>query len=350
MLKQGLFCLLVLVVGHFEAQASDKNVILLMLDGVRWQEVFKGVDPSLSKNDSGDTFPFLLQELAREGMLLGNRDKGSEMTVSNSAFVSLPAYQSIMAGTTQPCGGNGCGRIKVETLQERIVRELGLEKTSVASIASWEKIPDAVEHLKGSAFVNAAFQPLEDGTNDAEFARINVLQGKDAPPWSGARFDRYTWAHATHYLQKYRPRFMFISLNDSDEWGHKGEYPNYVATLRQYDAWIRELTETLKRMGAYGENTTLIVTTDHGRGEGGSWKHHGWIWPSSKYVWLYGRPAGMSGAGVFANVGYQHLDIRPTIEAALGLNALACKQCGRPIRELLPRPASDSELQALVNK
>lgn len=328
MKKQGLFAFVLLMAAATPASAG--NVILLMLDGVRWQEVFNG-------DKKGPIFTHLWDDYRREGVIFGDVDRGTGMTVSNGAYVSLPAYQSIMAGTTQPCSGNGCGRIKVETVQERVQRELNLQKGAVATIASWEKIPHAVEHTEGATFVNAAFQKLDDGEFDPEFNAINEAQAKDVPPWGGARYDRYTWAHSMRYLKKHQPRFMFVSLNDSDEWGHKGEWDRYVATLKQYDAWIAELISQLKTMGDYGRDTTLIVTTDHGRGEGGNWKHHGWLWPSSKNIWLYARRAQAPGPAenqaLFAdgNSGYSHVDVRPTIEAALGLEPVQCKQCGHVI-------------------
>jgi hypothetical protein len=319
--------------------AHAGNVILLMLDGVRWQEVFYGVDPELSRDDHADVFSFLLKDLMREGVMFGDRKKGADMQVANSVNVSLPAYQSIMAGETQSCLSNGCGRISVETVQERLVRELGLDRRQVATIASWEKIPHAVEHVEGATFVNASFQDLDDGAYDPVFDGVNKAQAQDVPPWSGARYDRYTFAHAMHYLQKHKPRFMFISLDDSDEWGHKDEYARYLATLRQYDVWIKELVDTLKAMGDYGRDTTLIVTTDHGRGDGGSWKNHGPFWSESKYTWLYGRSPFTHRPLIEEGAAYTHLDIRPTIEAAIGITPQSCEGCGRVIRELIPAGA-----------
>jgi len=332
-----LVCAAAFPLSSIPSQASQvpppaENVILLTLDGVRWQEVFKG-------DQHGQIFRNLWQELATEGVIFGDRGTGSWMTVSNDVNISLPAYQSIMAGAPQGCLTNTCGRISVETLQERIRRELGVTGKQVTTIASWEQIPNAVEHVEGITFVNAAFQNLDDGTGDEVFSAINEAQSKDKPLWGGARYDKYTWAHSMHYLTKHRPRFLFISLNDSDEWGHRGEWERYVETLRHYDERIRELIVTLRQMGKYGERTTLIVTTDHGRGDGENWTHHGRNWPASKYIWLYGRPAGgeISPYSVLGDGGYRHVDIRPTIEASLGLKTIPCKDCGRVIWELLPQ-------------
>jgi hypothetical protein len=305
------------------------NVILLTLDGVRWQEVFHG-------DENGKViFKHLLGDDRSGSVIFGNVDRNERYDTSNDMLMSLPAYQSIMAGTVQPCEDNNCGRIKVETFEERAVSELKLDRTQVATIASWDNIRNSVEHVQGSTFVSAYMDPVNDGTPDPESDAITAAQLKDVPPWEVARYDRYTWAHAMHYLKKHKPRFLFISLDDSDEWGHKFDWPSYIGSLKQYDQWIHELIGTLKEMGQYGDETTLIVTTDHGRGDGSNWGYHGWFWPESRAVWFYARAA--KAAHVrrpiwFFENGYTHSDLRPTIESALGLTPRTCDECGHVIR------------------
>ena len=302
------------------------NVILLTLDGVRWEEVFHGTDPGQSLDANPKVFEFLLGTLSKQGPLMGDRKRGESVKVSNHAQNSLPGYQSIMAGSPQPCNSNACGRISVETFPERIAHDLGFKPEQVAVISSWEKIAHAVEHVPGSLFVNAGPQPLAVGTSaDAEAEAINKAQAADSPPWHSARYDKYTFAHSMNFLKKHKPRFMFISLNDSDEWGHKGKYDKYIETLRQQDTWIKELVTTLDNMGEYGQKTTLIITTDHGRGDANEWDEHGSGYANSGAVWLYGRsPYSRSLPAVkqrspASEISFSHVDIRPTIETIFGL-------------------------------
>ena len=336
----------------FSAGAADKtesNVILLTLDGVRWQEVFHGVDEQLSQGKPLGTktiFPFLTGTLTKQGMLIGDRQGGDEVTVANPWLNSLPAYQSIMAGSAQPCRSNACGQIGVETLPERLAKVIGGNRRNFATIASWEKISDAAEHVPGTTFVNAGMRALDDGRSDSELEALNKAQQEDTPPWGNARFDKYTFQHAMRYLKLHKPRFLFISLDDSDEWGHKNNYPNYVSTLRQYDQWIEKLVSTLDEMGDYGKATTLIVMTDHGRGDGEDWKEHGSGYPSSKFTWFYIRSpktitaSSASGGRSLASIRrpFSHADIRPTIEALFELPDLPQRSEGRPITEVLSKP------------
>lgn len=328
---------------------TGPNVILVMVDGVRWKEVFNGTDPALGHGTVLPTFPFLKGTLGQLGFFAGDKFKGYPGLVANPRLNSLPGYQSIMAGAVQPCGGNSCGRIDVETFEERLVREAGFAKNEVATIASWNTIANAVEHEAGATFVNAGRHELEDpdaGETEAELQKLNKLQEEDTPPWGKARWDKYTFAHAMRYLKVHRPRFLFISLNDSDEWGHKNEYDRHIATLELYDQWLHDLVSALNEMGDYGKRTTLLVTTDHGRGDGDEWKEHGSGYPLSRDIWLYGQgpQTRAKGAQLLLHKSkadlryistYSHLDIRPTVETILGLEP-KLGSGGRVISELAP--------------
>jgi hypothetical protein len=318
------------------AVANQNNVVFMTLDGVRWQELFLGTDPELSDSPRRlSIFTQFWAELAHQGVLFGDLQNKTEMEVSNPILLSLPAYQSIFAGSFQWCLNNDCGRIPTETLQERIQREFHLDKMDVASFASWNRIAFAVEHIDGATFVNAGIQPVLDPLADDEMERLNQLQVLDPPEWHDARRDTYTFAHALRYLKKHQPRFLYISLNDSDEWAHRGNYPAYLKTLRTYDQYINELSKALDDLGDYGKNSTLILATDHGRGAGSSWKDHGPLTQDSKYVWLFARSPYTRLRHDQPHSGYSHADIRPTIEASMGLSPIQCFGCGKPISEVV---------------
>ncbi len=266
--------------------AAPHNVILLMFDGVRWQEFLHNhPDAIVAGGDKAPTFPAFWSTLAKQGVVY------EHMTISNRAELSMPAYHSIFAGSTQPCRNNECGRVSVETFPERLVRE-GFAKEQVATFASWEGIAFAVEHVTGATTVDA-------GTSSHQ-----------------TRLDKDTFPPALSYLKEKKPRFLFISLNDADEQGHEGHYDEYLAALRRYDGWMTELIATLDGMGDYGKNTTLLVTTDHGRGILWDWRNHG-SRPWARRVWLYARTPGQKATGLTVS-GREHVDIRPTIETLLG--------------------------------
>lgn len=314
------------------------NVILVVVDGVRWQEVFKGVDERIDDKDKAPTFSWLRGKGSTEGFLWGDPRKGEIVEVANRFWNSLPAYQSIFAGATQPCISNACGRTKATTLQERLTdsEATGFSNANVATIASWGKVALAVGHEVGSSFVNAGNEPLFDGEIDEELKQINARQKKDPPPWGASRKDKYTFQQALRYLKVHEPRFLYLSFGDADEWGHRGNYREYVKSVRFYDEALKTLVQTVDAMKDYGESTTILVTTDHGRGSLSDWGEHGSGYPGSQKVWIYGRNALTADSKIALSRPTRkitHLDIRPTIEALFGLKP---EGPGKVISELLP--------------
>src|ERR1700674_2676138 len=85
---------------------KTRNVVLIVADGLRWQEIFTGADPTLLnlknggilvyseelkrkfwRDDVGERrkalFPFLWGTVAQEGQLFGNQTKDSIARVTN---------------------------------------------------------------------------------------------------------------------------------------------------------------------------------------------------------------------------------------------------------------------------
>jgi hypothetical protein len=292
-----------------------------MIDGVRWQDMTEARQGKVM-------FPYLHSTLSKDARLYVN-DR-----VSNPHNISLPAYQSIFAGSVQHCGSNNCGRILTETFPERLVRELKLDSKKVATMASWNRIACAVESKPRATFVNAGDEPVIDGPMDSELVENNRSQQQKQ--WAStyyrkaARLDEHTYQHAMSYLRRHRPNFLFLSFVDSDFHAHQHDYQGYVNALRQYDRWLNELVDKLNTMDDYGRKTAVIVTTDHGRGSGAnSWSEHGVGIPESGRIWTYIR---LPQTGTFRIIekttNHSHLDIRPTIESFFGLQPLACSGCG----------------------
>ena len=83
-------------------------------------------------------------------------------------------------------------------------------------------------------------------------------------PGDDTRPDLYTFAQAMHYLEKYQPRFLWISLGDADDHAHDGNLTAYQQTLTFYDQAFDQLFSLLKKLHL-DQDTMVIITTDHGR-------------------------------------------------------------------------------------
>lgn len=295
------------------------NVILFTWDGVRSHEFFKGTGffhtHQLPRSERGEIFSTFWDKHAKDGTVLGG---GRRYRIGSKIAISLPSYQALMVGRATSCKNNGCAAITEDSVLENVRASLNLPKKDVAVFASWDSILKAVAKDPGQITHGIYPEIFDDGTQDETMLEIQKRGMEDLPHWNGSRKDKYTFQLGMHYLKKHCPRVLYISLVDSDEFAHEGEYRNYVGALRQYDQYLDQLISTLKEMGDYGKQTTVIVTTDHSRGPGPLWVGHANTPSSEKNVFLYARGRGVKPTGRSKERG-NHTNIKPTIEYLLGL-------------------------------
>lgn len=310
-------------------ERPTQNVIFITLDGVRRREIFAGVDQALAARfklppaevrSARDLVPNMYRLFFDEGTVLGDPRAGGGIAASGPRFVSLPSYVEMMTGAPSGCWNNDC----IPKMRPTIAEELAAMSPAApaAVFASWERVARAAagSGARGSLMISAGREA-----------------GSNLSPWPGHgayRPDRATQDLALDYLREYEPRFLWISLGDTDEYAHHNNYPAYLNALRSADEFIGAVAQELDRMGERGERTAVIVTTDHDRSA--NFADHGD--PGSGDVWLLARGPSIAPAGPIPTSAPRYLrDIAPTIRALLGLPARSCHDCGRPIDELLPR-------------
>src|SRR5688500_4955007 len=118
-MKNLLLILLVTLTSNvFSQSLKTENIILITLDGMRWQEVFNGGDSGFMRqqkylkdekikekfwrSDLNERrkalLPFFWNTLAAKGQLYGNRELGCKVNVSNNQWFSYPGYSEILTG------------------------------------------------------------------------------------------------------------------------------------------------------------------------------------------------------------------------------------------------------------
>lgn len=292
--------------------AQTENVILITLDGVRTEEMFTGVDLRLLKELAGQEpvesldlyrsfwadspkerreklLPFFWTEwMKNHGSILGNRDKGSVMKLSNVHWFSYPGYSEILTGQAHDRIIKSNAKIQnpFPSFLQFIKNERLLSKEQVAVFASWDVFPWISENKPGSLTINAGFTDYTLLDQDS-LLKLNELQKETSTPWDSVRHDAYTFRFAMAHIKAFKPRVLYLSLGETDDWAHEGRYDRVVQMLRQTDDYLRELWDYLQSDPQYRNKTSILVTTDHGRGtEGDSWKSHNRSIPGAEYVWL----------------------------------------------------------------
>jgi hypothetical protein len=329
------------------AAPPDRAAVVVVLDGARWQDVLMGVDGELALQAKIDpraanvpTMPRLAELARTRGAVFGAPGSGTVMSASGPNFVSLPGYTEILGGRPpRGCESNQCPPTARATLADD-VRAWSDSPRDVAVFSSWPDLVRVASNHPTSLVVSGGRSLRYNESVLREDAVVSDLleRGAGALAWPGEadfRPDRFTAPLAIRYLEIARPRFLFLSLGETDEYAHRGDYANYLEALRFADDAIAKIVEALDRMGERGRRTTVFVTADHGRAS--DFRDHGGKWPESARSWLVAIGAGVGSRGEIQGREERRLaDIAPTARAWLGMPADSEDDAGRAIAQLLP--------------
>jgi hypothetical protein len=314
------FLLFFLLAATARAQkAATENVVIITFDGLRWQEVFGGLDEgivsdktftsdaaSLKKQFSADTpeerrkklLPFLWNTVATQGQLHGNRVAASKVNVLNRYWFSYPGYNEIFTGYPDTLiNSNDKAPNKNITVLEYLNRQPAL-KGRVAVFSSWNTF-DAIFNEKRAGFpVNAGFDALPQ--SNASFSLLNEMQAVSQRPYGDdVRPDLLTFFAAREYIKTRKPKVLYLSFDETDEHAHSGKYDQYLQQAHLTDQWIGNLWQLLQSLPQYRNKTTLIITTDHGRGDvvKKQWTDHGAGVAGADQIWMAFVGKGISALG-----------------------------------------------------
>ena len=120
-------------------------------------------------------------------------------------------------------------------------------------------------------------------------------------------------------LRTSKPRVLYILLGETDEWAHQGRYDLYLDAGYRTDGFIRRVWDTLQSLPDYRNTTTLLVTTDHGRGATpADWGDHGKKVPAAESTWILALGPGVPALGVRESVTVTTSQFAATIAAVVG--------------------------------
>jgi len=302
-----------LVAGPAAAAAphATQNIVLVTLDGVRTQEFFTGMDETIaaSEEDSGideievvrkrywrDTpearrealMPQLWHTLAPQGVVLGNKARGSSVQVRNDQWFSYPGYSEIMTGRPQPdVRSNDIVRYPHVTVLQYLRRKMSLGPAQVAQIGSWDGFKMAASSVDDAFFMSGAYDLIPAPLNTPEMDQLGGLRKDVMELWEEGSNDVLTTRIALAFIRKNQPRILWLGLGQSDDWAHARRYDRLLDYLHLADGLLAELWSTLQSLDQYRDKTTLIITTDHGRGlTPKNWTDHDAGIEGSEDIWI----------------------------------------------------------------
>ncbi|MEX0677059.1 MAG: alkaline phosphatase family protein [Pirellulales bacterium] len=349
--------------GEPAAGRATDNVILLMTDGLRWQEVFNGAEESLMTEEPGgvknvdalkqafwhDTpeerrealMPFLWTVVAKQGQIFGNQAKGSKVQVTNGMNFSYPGYNETLCGYADPRIDSNDKKLNPNiTVFEWLHRKPRFRGKS-AAFAAWDCFPFIFNHERCGFLINAGYDPLIVSRPNPRVELLNRLRVETTQYFPDEPFDSIVIHTALEYVKDHKPRLLFLSLGETDTWGHAGRYDHYLASAHRADACFKELWETLQSMPEYRGKTSVIFTVDHGRGDAPvDWKSHGRDIARSEFIWLAALGPDTKALGERENVPLvTQSQVAATLAALVGEDfCSAVPQAARPIAGVLAQP------------
>jgi hypothetical protein len=334
------FPLTPLVACH-AADPATEYVILITADGLRWQEVFTGADNRLIDTEAGGVkkpddirsrywrsephtrretlLPFFWKTIATEGQVFGAPEANSRAVVTNGLNFSYPGYQEVLCGFPDPAVDSND---KIDNANASVLEWLhkkpGFEG-KIAAFTSWDVFPYILNVRRSKLIVNAGWQPLEfarDGDALAIANRMNAGLPHIAPD---ARLDALTALGALEYLAIQQPRVLYISLDETDSWCHAGRYDLYLDAANHFDGYLEELWNWISSSDRYAGKTSLVITTDHGRGDTrDGWKSHGRDLPGSERIWIAVMGPDTPAMGLRQNLEVTQGQVAATVAALMG--------------------------------
>lgn len=338
----------------YSQELETKNIIVITLDGYRWQELFEGADPKLLAeqrytNDmaaaaafSATTpiarreklMPFFWSVIAQEGQLYGNRNYKNKVNCVNHHLLSYPGYSEMLVGFPErKVTNNGKKENPNATVLEFVHQHKGFHH-KVAAFATWDVFPYILRKKSVDFHVNAGNDKALGKISETE-SQLNMLSNENSK-----RPDQHTFDYAMEYMKRERPRMVFIAFDETDANAHAGDYDQYLTAANQADERIKKLWQWIQSQPDYKDQTTLFITTDHGRGKGvNTWKNHRLLAAGSRHIWfaVLGPDTPAFGELKFKGKYYQK-QVAKTLAAFLGMQYEPQKPAGDVIQTMLGVP------------
>lgn len=346
------------------AALKTRNVVLVVSDGLRWQEVFTGADPLLLNEKNGGIwdkeealrrefwrddpterrkalFPFLWGTVAVRGQIFGNQTKGSVAHVTNGFAFSYPGYNEMLSGHPDArINSNEFGPNPNLTVFEWLNGLADLHG-HVAVFATWGTFRDIFNVQRSHLPLQVGWALPYRGATTPREELLNTLYGSTTRMEDDDVYNAFLQIPLLDSLRAQQTRVLFVGYGETDNWGHAGRYDLLLHSAHLFDHFVEELWNAMQALPAYRDSTTFILTTDHGRGSGPvEWKDHGVEQKGSENVWIAVLGPDTAPLGERTHTApVVQAQIAATVAALLGKDyRRAVPQAAAPIAEAFARP------------
>ncbi|MBS1637452.1 MAG: phosphoglyceromutase [Bacteroidetes bacterium] len=316
-----IFCMTITALSYSQTSDSIENIIIITTDGLRWQEVFKGMDTLIASDNRYNQkqekelfetywaasaaerreklLPFIWSVIEAQGQLYGNRDCKSNVNVTNKYWFSYPGYSEMFCGYADKKVNSNAYTFNPNTnLFEFMNTQKGFEG-KVAAFGAWEVFDKILNEPRSKIPVVSGGDSCGMPEPDTVESAINKSKKETPNPEALGKEeygDMFTYQASKHYVEKHKPRVIFIGYGETDVWAHWSQYASYLNAAHQFDQWMNDLWQYIQNDPVYKNKTLLFISTDHGRGyKENEWTNHNRRTKGSNQIWF-----GVMGPGVTA--------------------------------------------------
>jgi len=346
---------------HAQSAPRTRNVVLIVSDGLRWQEVFTGADPTLMNENNGGIWdkeadlrrefwrddpaerrrallPFLWNTVAVRGQIFGNQALGSVARVTNGLAFSYPGYNEMLTGHPDArINSNEFGPNPNVSVLEWLNTLPDLHG-KVKVYATWATFRDILNVARSHLPLQVGWDLPYQGTLTPQQELLNRLYQSTTRMDDEDVYNAFMQVSLLDSFATHQPRVLFIGYGETDNWAHAGRYDLVLHSAHLFDHFVAELWERLQALPAYRDTTTFIITTDHGRGSGPTeWKEHGVEQKGSENIWIAVLGPDTAPLGERSRTGEVHqAQIAATVAVLLGKDyPKAVPAAAPPISEVL---------------
>lgn len=343
--------------------SKDLKLVLVTWDGCRWQETFRGVSKSLQKRLAKEPkfdkelltkltaqskedrraalMPFMWNTVSKQGIIVGNKDNGNVLSVRNPYFFSYPGYSELFCGYVDKKVNSNDYPDNPNTNIFDILNNDTFYKNNIAAFGNWEAFTKILNANRSKIPVFHTYLTNHELNISPPKIGFDTFLSTSPVVSNFAEKDTSVYHFAKEYMMRNHPKAMFIGFDETDHFGHTGNYAAYTMAVHQSDVWMQDLWNTIQSDPFYKDQTILVITCDHGRGPAlfNLWRHHGVGVPASKHTWLAAMGPGVNAIGEQkSKKHYFQNQIAATIMKLLGKEFGSTNpKIGKPIEDVLGR-------------
>ena len=322
-----------------QVTAPARNVILITIDGLRWQEFFGGADREYFKRDRNGSggeperrfwrdesgrspallMPFMWTAVASQGQIFGDPRRNSSSRVTNGLWFSYPGYSEMFVGAADAAidSNNKVPNPNV-TVLEWLNGRPGFRRAGRGI------------RIVGRAAVDSEYRSQQDSGRQclaAVAAAVDRSRARD----QSTRERLYPDTGAT--ARSMRPS----SMRRSTISGRSSHACSTSCSARATSGrtrvdtictWTRRFAPIVSSSGSgtpcrafppTRNQTALIITTDHGRGATTKdWTDHGRDVPAAERTWMAVIGPGVPSLGVRKSINVTTSQIAATMAMLVG--------------------------------